>query len=128
MAGLTVAEAQRKLTTLLARDFLVNPQVEVKVKEYQSQFVSVVGEINNPGRKPLRGRTRLIDVLVEAGGFKPTASGEVIITPSEGTFDGGDPHAQAALRGDARLRPRTRSTSSCPSRTATSSPLRRSTM
>ena len=90
VAGLTVAEVQRKLTTLLARDFLVNPQVEVKVKEYQSQFVSVVGEINNPGRKPLRGRTRLIDVLVEAGGFKPTASGEVLITRGEGTFAGGE--------------------------------------
>ena len=90
VAGLTVAEVQRKLTTLLARDFLVNPQVEVKVKEYQSQFVSVVGEINNPGRKPLLGRTRLIDVLVEAGGFKPTASGEVLITRGEGTFAGGE--------------------------------------
>ena len=49
VAGLTVAEIQRKLTTLLARDFLVNPQVEVKVKEYQSQFVTVVGEVNSPG-------------------------------------------------------------------------------
>ena len=57
------------------RDYLVNPQVEVKVKEYQSQFVSVVGEVNSPGRKPLRGRTRLIDVLVEAGGFTPTRLG-----------------------------------------------------
>jgi polysaccharide biosynthesis/export protein len=89
VAGLSVAEVQRKLTTLLARDFLVNPQVEVKVKEYQSQFVSVIGEVNSPGRKPLRGRTRLIDVLLESGGFKPTASGEVIITRMEGTFDGG---------------------------------------
>jgi polysaccharide export outer membrane protein len=89
VAGLTVAEVQRKLTTLLARDFLVNPQVEVKVKEYQSQSVSVVGEVNSPGRKPLRGRTRLIDVLLEAGGFRPTASGEVVITRLEGTFEGG---------------------------------------
>ncbi|HEX9709343.1 MAG TPA: polysaccharide biosynthesis/export family protein [Candidatus Thermoplasmatota archaeon] len=89
VAGLSLAEVQRKLTTLLARDFLVNPQVEVKVKEYQSQSVSVIGEVNNPGRKPLRGRTRLIDVLLESGGFKPTSSGEVIITRMEGTFDGG---------------------------------------
>lgn len=86
---LTLPEIQRKLTTLLARDFLVNPQVEVKVKEYQSQFVSVVGEVNNAGRKPLRGRTRLFDVLIEAGGFTPRASGEVTITRREGTFDGG---------------------------------------
>ena len=89
VGGLTVAEVQRKLTTLLARDFLVNPQVEVKVKEYQSQSVSVVGEVNSPGRKPLRGRTRLIDVLLEAGGFRPTASGEIVITRNEGTFEGG---------------------------------------
>ncbi|HEY6547362.1 MAG TPA: polysaccharide biosynthesis/export family protein, partial [Vicinamibacteria bacterium] len=88
VGGLTVAEVQRKLTTLLARDFLVNPQVEVKVKEYQSQSVSVVGEVNSPGRKPLRGRTRLIDVLLEAGGFRPTASGEIVITRNEGTFEG----------------------------------------
>ncbi len=89
VTGLSASEIQRKLTALLARDFLVNPQVEVKVKEYQSQFVSVVGEVNNPGRKPLRGRTRLFDVLIEAGGFTPRASGEVVITRREGTFDNG---------------------------------------
>jgi polysaccharide biosynthesis/export protein len=89
VAGLTVAEVQRKITNLLARDYLVNPQVEVKVREYQSQFVSVVGEVNQPGRKPLRGRTRLIDLLSEAGGFKPTASGEVMITRAEGGLEGG---------------------------------------
>jgi polysaccharide export outer membrane protein len=89
VAGLTVAEIQRKITNLLAKDYLVNPQVEVKVREYQSQFVSVVGEVNSPGRKPLRGRTRLIDLLTEAGGFKPTASGDVMITRTEGAFDGG---------------------------------------
>jgi polysaccharide export outer membrane protein len=89
VSGLTAAEIQRKLTTLLARDYLVNPQVEVKVKEYQSQFVTVVGEVNSPGRKPLRGRTRLVDLLVESGGFNPRASGDIMITRQEGTFDGG---------------------------------------
>jgi len=89
VSGLTTAEVRRKLTTLLARDFLVNPQVEVKVKDYQSQSVSVVGEVNAPGRKPLRGRTRLIDVLVESGGFTPRASGDILITRLEGTFEGG---------------------------------------
>ena len=89
VAGLTVSEAKQKLTSLLARDFLVNPQVDIRVKEYQSQFVTVLGEVNSPGRKGLRGRTRLIDVLVDAGGFNPRASGEVSITRSEGTFDGG---------------------------------------
>ncbi len=89
VAGLTLPEIKTKLTSLLARDYLVNPQVDVKVKEYQSQFVTLIGEVNSPGKKPLRGRTRLIDMLVEAGGFTPRASGEIVISRVEGTFAGG---------------------------------------
>lgn len=99
VAGLTVAEIQRKVTNLLEKDYLVNPQVVVKVTQYQSQYVSVVGEVNSPGRKPLRGRTRLIDVLVEAGGFTPRASGEVVITRSDGTFPGGEQKLAVRLSG-----------------------------
>jgi polysaccharide biosynthesis/export protein len=99
VVGLTVAEIKQKLTTLLARDYLVNPQVEVKVKEFQSQFVSVVGEVNSPGRKPLRGRTRLIDLLIDAGGFTPRASGEVAITRLEGSFEGGGKTLRLRLSG-----------------------------
>jgi len=77
----------------------VNPQVEVKVKDYQSQFVTVLGEVNTPGRKPLRGRTRLVDLLVEAGGFTPRASGEVQVTRNEGTFDGGGRTLRMQLTG-----------------------------
>ena len=97
VSGLTALEIQRKLTTLLERDFLVNPQVEVRVREYQSQFVIVLGEVNSPGRKPLRGTTRLIDLLINAGGLKPTASGDITITRTEGTFEGGRDTLQVAL-------------------------------
>ena len=89
VAGLSVQEIQHKLQTLLERDYLVNPHVEVRVREYQSQFVIALGEVNSPGRKPLRGTTRLIDLLVDAGGFRPSASGEVVITRREGTFESG---------------------------------------
>lgn len=89
VSGLTIAEVKRKVTNLLAKDYLINPQVEVKVKEYQSQYVSVVGEVNNPGRKPIRGRMRLLDALIESGGFKTTSSGDVMITRTDGSFDDG---------------------------------------
>jgi polysaccharide export outer membrane protein len=89
VAGLTIAEVQRKITNLLAKDYLVNPQVEVKVRDYNSQYVSVVGDVNSPGRKPIRGRMRLIDVLIEAGSFKASASGQVMITRTDGEFEGG---------------------------------------
>jgi polysaccharide export outer membrane protein len=103
VAGLTVAEVQRKITNLLAKDYLVNPQVEVKVKEYQSQFVSVVGEVNAPGRKPIRGRMRLVDALLEAGGFRATSSGEVLITRSDGSFDDGRKSITVRISGSATL-------------------------
>ncbi len=90
VAGLTIAEVQRKITNLLEKDYLVKPQVEVKVREYQSQYVSIVGEVNSPGRKPIRGRMRLIDALIEAGSFRATSSGQVMITRTDGQFDGGE--------------------------------------
>ena len=90
VAGLTIAEVQRKITNLLEKDYLVKPQVEVKVREYQSQYVSIVGEVNSPGRKPIRGRMRLIDALIEAGSFKATSSGQVMITRTDGQFAGGE--------------------------------------
>ena len=89
VAGLTVAEVKRKVTNLLAKDYLINPQVEVKVKDYQSQYVSVVGEVNSPGRKAIRGRMRLLDALLESGGFKTSSSGEVMITRTDGAFEDG---------------------------------------
>ncbi len=89
VGGLTVPEIKSKLTLLLA-DYLVNPQAEVKVKDYQSQFVTVIGDVNNPGRKALRGRTRLLDVLLESGGFSARASGDVTVSRRDGTFANGE--------------------------------------
>jgi len=99
VAGLTVPEVQRKLRNLLEKDYLVDPQVTVKIQEYQSQYVIVLGEVNSPGRKPLRGETRLVDALVDAGGFKPTASAEVTITRTDGTFEGGQRSITVSLAG-----------------------------
>jgi polysaccharide export outer membrane protein len=89
VAGLSPRAIAERLRDLLGRDYLVNPQVEVKVKDYLSQFVSVVGEVQAPGRKAIKGRTRLIDSLVEAGGFNARASGEVVVTRINGTFADG---------------------------------------
>jgi polysaccharide export outer membrane protein len=99
VAGLTVVEIQRRMTALLIKDFLVDPHVEVKVKEFQSQFVIALGEVNTPGRKVLRGGSRLVDILVEAGGFTPRASGEIVITRTEGSFEGGSKTLHMRLGG-----------------------------
>lgn len=66
-AGRTEAELAADLTALLERDYLVNPQVAVTVKSYQSQFVYVTGAIAQARRVALRPGVLLKDVLTEAG-------------------------------------------------------------
>lgn len=90
VAGKTVSEIQHLITEALSKDFLVNPRVEVRVREYASQFALVLGEVMNPGRRALRGGTRLIDVLIESGGFRPGASGEILVQRTDGTFPNGE--------------------------------------
>jgi polysaccharide export outer membrane protein len=89
VAGLTLKEVRQQIEELLGKDFLVDPQVNVKVKEYLSQWVTVVGEIARPGRYYLTGPETLLDLLTEAGGFTSKASGELVITRLSGVFDDG---------------------------------------
>jgi polysaccharide export outer membrane protein len=89
VAGLTTDEAAQRIGPLLMGDDLLSPDVSVRVKEYKSQFVWVYGEVLYPGRKPLRGGTRLIDALLDAGGFTTRASGQITVERQNGAFPDG---------------------------------------
>ncbi len=78
--GMTVKEVQETLVELLAKDYLVDPQVIVRVKEYRSQWVTLIGEVVRPGKFYLQGSKTMLDLLTEAGGFTSRASGEVIVS------------------------------------------------
>lgn len=78
--GMTVREVQDKLVELLAKDYLVDPQVIVTIKEHRSQWVTLVGEVIRPGKYYLQGSKTMLDLLTEAGGFTTRASGEVIVS------------------------------------------------
>jgi protein involved in polysaccharide export with SLBB domain len=97
--GLTPGEIALKLAALLAGDDLAAPRVAVRVKDYQSQFVWVRGAVLRPGRKPLRSGTRLVDALLDAGGFQRGASGEVTIDRTGGTFADGARSARFRFSG-----------------------------
>lgn len=89
VARLTLKEVQIQITELLGKDYLIDPQVTVKVKEYLSQWVTVVGEVGRPGKYYLTGPKTLLDLLTEAGGFTSRASGELVVTRLNGIFDDG---------------------------------------
>jgi polysaccharide biosynthesis/export protein len=103
VAGLTTGEMERKIGVLLHTNGVPAPRVAVSVKEIQSRFVWVVGEVNRPGRVPLRGHDRLIDALVDAGGFSGRASGDVVIRRRDGTFEDGSAERRFRFRGGAPL-------------------------
>jgi polysaccharide export outer membrane protein len=103
VAGKTLAEIQTLITEKLSRDFLVNPQVEVRVRQFASQFALVLGEVMVPGRRALRGNTRLIDLLIESGGFRPNASGDILVQRTEGTFPNGEKSVRFRLGNSAGM-------------------------
>jgi polysaccharide export outer membrane protein len=74
VAGRGLSQISSEMTRSLAKDFIVNPQISVNIKEYGSQWVTVIGEVNKPGRQLLRQRMSLIELLAEAGGFTAYAN------------------------------------------------------
>jgi protein involved in polysaccharide export with SLBB domain len=99
--GLSTGEIAARVTPLLAGEDLASPHVAVRVKEYQSQFVWVRGAVQRPGRKPLRSGTRLLDALLDAGGFQQGASGEVAVARAEGIFADGTHEARFHFGGES---------------------------
>jgi polysaccharide export outer membrane protein len=99
VAGATTHEIADRIAPLLVAEDLEAPEVTVRLKEYQSQFVWVYGEVLHPGRKALREGTRLIDALLDAGGLTSRASGEVTVERRSGTFADGTRSLVVRLRG-----------------------------
>jgi polysaccharide export outer membrane protein len=81
VAGLTTDEAQAVIEKrLIAGQFMLHPEVSVFEKEYATQGVSVLGEVEKPGIYPLLGSHGLFDILSMAGGTTPKTGPTVTIT------------------------------------------------
>ncbi len=77
--GLTPTAFAGELRTRLEKDYLVNPQVLVSVREYLSQKVHVSGEADKPGVYYLSGPTTVRDILSRAGGLSKAAGSQVVL-------------------------------------------------
>lgn len=73
VGGLTAAEVSDKLTVLLARDFFVNPQVLVSVREHAKK-VFVGGEVKSPGAYSIKDGMTVLNACILAGGFTDYAA------------------------------------------------------
>jgi len=80
IANMTVAEVEKEIARKLREQQLLNePWVRVRVTEYQSQPVFVVGEVAVPGQYMMTGETRLLDAITKAGGFTTEISLEAYV-------------------------------------------------
>ncbi len=90
VSGSTAGEIRNTLTRL-AQKYMREPRIEVVVKEYKSKGALLFGQINQisvlqqggisgPGRYALVGKTRVLDLIVAAGGVvsgKDTGNGDL---------------------------------------------------
>lgn len=85
VAGVTADTAAKRIASALEQGgFIRNPQVNLVVLEFRGQEVSVLGQVNRPGRFPLQKASRLTDVLALAGGVAPTGADTLVLIGERG--------------------------------------------
>jgi polysaccharide biosynthesis/export protein len=86
VGGLTVAEAESAVKSCLGDGYLVDPQVSVRVEEFKSQPVEVLGAVVKPGTYYLTGGAVTLRSLIgQAGGVQSEKSvGRVVVTRQNG--------------------------------------------
>ncbi len=77
--SLTVSQVAKKLENLFADGYLINPQVDVFIKEYRSKRAIILGQIRSPGVYELRGKTTFLEFISKAGGMMPDAGNTATI-------------------------------------------------
>lgn len=83
IGGLSEQEAAAVITQRLKQSGVVaSPQVNVTVEEFQSQLVSILGEVDKPGEYPIERRTTLLELISKAGGLRPEAGDTAVVTRS----------------------------------------------
>ena len=87
LGGKSVEEATAHIRELLAKDYLVNPQVNLMIVEFAKRRFTIMGEVQRPGTYdiPEAQSLNLIQAISMAGGYTRLASpAKVIVQRQEG--------------------------------------------
>jgi polysaccharide biosynthesis/export protein len=71
VSGKTPFEVERQIRDALDKDYIVNPQVSVEVKQYDTQYVTVTGQVGRPGQVliPPDHQMDVVEAIGAAGDF-----------------------------------------------------------
>lgn len=78
-AGITPEELSALITQRLRDNYVRNPQVSVNVKQAVSQFVTVDGQVLEPGNYPLQGSMTLMQAVASAKGLGEFAKQDDVV-------------------------------------------------
>lgn len=85
IAGLTASAAQKRIAQgLESGGFIVKPNVNLVVKEYRSKLISILGQVNKPGKYALESTSTITDLLAQAGGISSLGSDTVVLVHKNG--------------------------------------------
>jgi polysaccharide export outer membrane protein len=88
LSGLTLTQATARVTELYARDYLVNPKVNVMLIGYAKRRFTVLGQVNRPGSFEMPdgspGGIDLLEAVAMAGGYTRIAAPERITVRRQG--------------------------------------------
>lgn len=84
-----------QLETMVAKrlkegGYLQNPGVSVQIRQLRSQQVSVIGEVQRPGRYPIQGKMTVLEALATAGGLTQRADKSILVLRKSPTAVSGD--------------------------------------
>ena len=76
--GKTAVELQQEIATKIGK-FVVNPIVNVMVKQVNSLKISVLGEVRKPDVYRIKNRVTVLDAIAMAGGFTDLAKPNKVV-------------------------------------------------
>jgi polysaccharide export outer membrane protein len=76
LGGLSVAEATQMVASRLRNGYLVNPQVNLTVREYAKRYFTLLGEVGKPGAYDMSGQEGipLLQAIGMGGGYSKIAN------------------------------------------------------
>lgn len=69
--GLTLNELEKKVSLPLQKNYFVDPQINLRIKEYHSLEFFISGAVKNAGLYELNFTPTIMDLLAKAGGVEP---------------------------------------------------------
>ncbi len=69
-AGMTRSQMEKAVFEPLEKDYFVDPQVHVRIKEYHSLHFFISGAVKKPGKYEMQAATTIMDLIAKAEGLQ----------------------------------------------------------